>query len=62
MKGVIDTMVVRKANALLKKESREGRKFLKRIELLKSVLNGDLIPCIAAKLLSEYRAQLGGMS
>lgn len=55
---VIDTCVLRKANAELKVESREHRTFVKRVALLRNIAEGALSVLISNKLITEYRAQI----
>ncbi len=55
---VVDTMVLRKANAPLTKGPKEGRCFVKRLVLLKRVRAGELQVLISAKLIREYREQV----
>lgn len=58
MKGVVDTMVVRKANAALTATPRSNRDFLKRIALLQAVSDGSLVPLFSDRLLQEYKSQI----
>ena len=55
---VIDTMVLRKANAPLRDAPREGRAFAKRLALLQRIRNDELRVLISAKLIAEYRQQV----
>lgn len=55
---VVDTMVLRKANAKLEKTPEEGRQFRKRIELLRRVQRAELQVLISRALLQEYREQV----
>lgn len=55
---VVDTMVLRKANAPLENDPREGRAFVKRLALLQSIRSGERQVLMSAALLAEYRQQV----
>ncbi len=55
---VVDTMVLRKANAPLTTDSKEGRSFVKRLALLKRIQAGEHQVLISAKLMREYQQQV----
>lgn len=56
---VIDTMVLRKANAPLdNRPPKEGRAFAKRVALLRRIRGGELQVLISSQLMREYREQV----
>lgn len=55
---VIDTMVLRKANAALTKQPRQHRDFAKRLALLSRIQQAELQVLYSQKLLHEYRQQI----
>ena len=56
--GVIDTMVLRKANAPLTTDPKERRAFAKRLALLQRIHPDDLNVLISSKLVTEYTQQV----
>jgi predicted nucleic acid-binding protein len=58
VKAVVDTNVLQKANAAIENQPRSGRKFLKRLELLKAIHGGTIKILVSRKLLNEYRQQI----
>lgn len=55
---VVDTMVLRKANAPLSTDPIEGRSFKKRLALLKRIRGGELQLLLSARLVREYQEQV----
>jgi hypothetical protein len=55
---VIDTMVLRKANAPLTESPREGRAFAKRVALLGRIRRDELRVLFSSRLMKEYREQV----
>ena len=55
---VIDTTVLRKANAPLSRAPKERSKFRVRLRLLSKVRNGELIVLVSPRLLDEYQRQI----
>ncbi len=55
---VIDTMVLRKANAALTKQPQQHRDFAKRLALLSRIQQAELQVLYSQKLLHEYRQQI----
>lgn len=55
---VVDTMVLRKANAPLTASPREGRAFAKRVALLGRIHRDELRVLFSKRLMKEYREQV----
>jgi len=55
---VVDTMVLRKANAVIQSTPTQTRDFAKRILLLQNLRTGEFRLLFSKKLLSEYRSQV----
>ncbi|MBI4704506.1 MAG: hypothetical protein HY744_25670 [Deltaproteobacteria bacterium] len=55
---VVDTMVLRKANALLTRPPKGHRELTRRVGLLRRVRRGELEVLVSSALLGEYRRQV----
>ena len=55
---VVDTMVLRKANAALTKQPHQHRDFSRRLALLSRIQRSELQVLISEKLIHEYRQQI----
>jgi hypothetical protein len=55
IESVVDTVILQKANALITRAPREGRLFLRRIDLLKQIRAGTVTVLVSSRLLHEYR-------
>lgn len=55
---VVDTVVLRKANAPLNVQPRQHREFQRRLGLLIKIAEGKLIVLFSAKLMGEYEKQV----
>lgn len=58
MECVVDTNVLQKANATLKKAPKEGRDITKRLHLLRRIGSGELKVLFSPQLLAEYNRHI----